>query len=606
MAVNRVHTVKTSVALPYVSNNSAVSTDPLFESGYNVMTDMRGIVGPYPGFNSSLETVASTFQNLKRTFIWKKWNGGSYIAMFCDIVGGVATVWKYEIGVDSSAVQIWTSTSAEPFDFVDANNWVYFGNGTDMRKYSGSGITTKKWGLVAPLNAPGITSVAGVLSPYSGYYWLITSYDSRTGHESSPSSLSTCSGVIAGKNFNITWAAADIDSDADTVRIYRTTDGGSTNPIQMAFVGSAAVGAGTFTDSILDAALSATTFAPATFRNDPPPPAKGFCKYASRIYMFSGDKLYYTGREEIANGVTFDCVPGGLDGNYARFDGEITAVAPRDTGVAVFLARKIWAYDGATLDTQYPYLLLDRRGVQNRTNVTSLGSTIIWFDTALQVWLDGQEISQPIRPDLQSLNPNNVSISVHLSGVYHWIVVCDSASGKLWTYDLDTGIWMVPALKNAAFVYSSNTSDEVIDLLIARNASKVLKMTPAAYLDDGASYSSAVTTNLWDMTPQQGPDWRGSVEYIGIESNATRPSTCTLLIDDDPDFGTYKQLATANQEDSFLRVTGTALKETHFMGNPDPNSYSGRRCSFGLTWADSTTGWRWYSLDVAIHPADGQ
>jgi hypothetical protein len=603
LAEDYVHRVLTNVALPYKTFNSAVSTDPLFEAGINVMTNQKGESAVFPGFADALEAVATAFTSLQRIFIFKKWNNGPYIAMFSDLSGGLAKVYKYAIGVDVSASLIFTSASSETFDFIDDNNWVYFGNGTEMMKFDGTLL--KSWGLIAPLNAPTIgTSGTGITAYAGGWYYVITSFDSVTGHESSPSDLSACTANVSNKTINVSWTPADIDQYADEVRIYRTTDGGSTNPLQMALVATVAKGTGTYADTTLDANLSAVTFAPATFRNDPPPPAKGFAKYSGRIYMFSGDTVYFTGREEIANGVPFDCVPGGLDGNYARFDGQIEGLGSRQEGVAIFLGRKIWALDGATLDTMYPYLLLDRRGALYRSAITSLGTSIAWFDTSHQVWLDGAEIGKDIRPDLLNIDPTQVSLTVHISGEYHWLILCDKARGRLFVFDLDTQQWMPPRQCGAKFVYSNNTSDTQIDLLIARNGTKVLKMTPATLTDDGTAYTSFATTNLWDMTPQQSPEWRGWCRHIGIESNQTIPDTCSLLVDDDPDFAAYTPLTT--QQEAPLRKPGTYIKETWFMGEFLDTTPGGRRVSFRLDWSDSTTNWKWLSLDVAIEPAVGQ
>jgi hypothetical protein len=600
MAVSLYHKVISNTALPYITYDTPVSTDPMINSGLNVMTSARGFMQQYPGFATAL--ASNTFGGLERFHIWKKWTAtGSYIAMYSDLVGGVATVWKQELGVDAAAVLIWTSTSAEPFDFTDNNNFCYFGNGTDMKKYDGT--TVYKWGLATPTAAPSVgTSGTGISAYAGGWYYLTTAYRSIDAHESSPLEVSACTGSVSNKQIDITWLSADYDSEADYVRIYRTTDGGSTNPIQMALVAQVLKSALTYADTKTDAQLSATTFAPPLYRNDPPPAAKGFAKYAGRIYMFANDTVYFTGREEISNGVPFDCVPGGLDGNYARFDGEITGVAPRASGIAVFLARKIWALDGATLDTMYPYLLLDRRGAHTRTNIISLGNTVIWFDSAKQVWMDGEEIGKDIRPDLEALDPNNVSIAVHLSGQYHWLLVCDSASGQLWTYDLDTQQWMPPRSCGAEYVYSMNTTDSSIDLLIARNGTRVLKMTPATFTDDGTSYNSNIVTTLFDMAPAANPDFNGWCRSLGIESNATQPSAGYVLVDDDPDFATFSTALTQNTETNFLRKTGTYIRESQWMAPIDDTNPSGKRCAFRIEW-NSLTDWKLYGLDVAIQPA---
>jgi hypothetical protein len=109
---------------------------------------------------------------------------------------------------------------------------------------------------VAPA-APTIGLVAGTLSTYAGGYYYVGTYgNSISGHESSPSPLSTCTGNFAAKNPKITWVASP-DPQVDTYNIYRTTDGGASTPSEMGFVATVPVGTLTYTDSIPDGSLSA-------------------------------------------------------------------------------------------------------------------------------------------------------------------------------------------------------------------------------------------------------------------------------------------------------------------------------------------------------------
>lgn len=772
MSVTYGHHVLTNVALPYVSWNNAVSTDALFEKGQNVMTDKRGISLPYPGFNASVETNPTNFSNIQNIECWRT-TAGTYIVMISDLAG-VAKVYKYEIGVDTSAVLLFTSASANTFTFrpIEGQGWCYFGNGTEMMQYNGAAL--KRWGLNPPSSAPTITlasagsftinaaptgavratnvvtittttphglavgqkvAVAGVtdtsfnggftiatvpsstkftyaqtdvdatsgagtvtlsnisaaiatvtrtsnvvtlvttaahglsagmsitesgvtdssfngsftvstvvdpttityaqvaadatstggtiivssLTAYAGGYFYYmtgvddtqyTPYASRF-HESSVGKISPCTGNIVAKQITVGWAVADFDSYCNKVRIYRTTDGGGNDPTEMALVATVDIGNLAYTDTTLDDNLDPVTFAPALYRNDPPPPANVGATFGGRIYLYSGNSMYYTGREEISNGVQFECVPGSTqftnpvsDGNREYFNAQITAIAPRSTGVAVFTRREIWAWDGSTLDTMYPYLLLERRGAVNRASVVGLGNSVVWFDTANQYWMDGAEISVPIRPDLQSISQATVSATVHISGVYHWNILCDGASGTLFTYDLDQGQWFVPRLCGATFIWSGNTSDSNVDLIIARNGTKLLKMTPGQNKDDGADYSAYLITNLFDLSPEQQPTEAGDPSHMSVETNNAIPDRCSILIDDDPDFGTYQTLSTSQNAPN--RVPGGSLKETWFMAHPDPNAYRGRRVSYRLDWNKCSTNWTLYSIDCAVYPLVGQ
>lgn len=601
MAVNYAHRPMTDVALRYKPFNNVVSTDPLFEQGQNVMTDIRGMVTPFPGFNSAVENTPTVFKAVQNYYIWRRSNG-NYVVMVSDL-DTVAKVYKYEIGVDTSAVLLLTSASASPFGFVafEGLGWCYFGNGTEMKKYNGA--TMLPWGMTAPANAPLFSAVAGSLNTYAGgYFYRTTGYRTTDGHESSASSASACTGNQTSKNYTVTWNPADYDSSADKVRIYRTTDGGSDDPLEMALVATVDKATATYTDSTADGNLSATTFAPAFFRNDPPPASTPGCSFGGRIYLFNGSKMYFTGREEIANGVAQDCVPGGLDGNNETWDGNITNIVPMANGVSVFTRRRIWGWFGSALDTMYPQMLLDRRGAVGQFAITAIGNSVAWLDTAAQVWLDGQEIGVDIRPDLVGIDQTRASLAVHISGQNHWLILCDGGNKKLFVYDLDAQRWFPPVTAGSAkFVYSGNTADNTVSCVIAKNGTKLLKMTPGSFLDDGADYSAFIKTNLFDMTPVQNPDDLGSPAHLSVETNATYPDTCKVLIDDDPDTATYTDIST-NRQDAPMRNQGTNLKESWFMASPQDGVTAGRRVSYYLGWNKCSTNWALYGIDPAFQP----
>src|SRR4051812_36346142 len=128
------HHTFSNTALPYVSNSSALSTDPQYISGsHDAITNIRGEAVKRDGFAAAVEALSRSFSALKRIYTFQKW-AGTFYAMFCDVSGGVAKVYKYAYGVDSTSVLIFTSSSSEPFDFVFSNNTCYFGNGVDVNK----------------------------------------------------------------------------------------------------------------------------------------------------------------------------------------------------------------------------------------------------------------------------------------------------------------------------------------------------------------------------------------------------------------------------------------------------------------------------------------
>jgi hypothetical protein len=113
------------------------------------MTSFKNYTERRPGFDVGLEPTPTTFTDpIVRTFTWRRWGGTFYIMLCTTALGSVAKVWKLALGTDTSFVLIWTSLSAEPFDFVVSNNFCFFGNGKDMKKFDGTTVT--KWGIFAP------------------------------------------------------------------------------------------------------------------------------------------------------------------------------------------------------------------------------------------------------------------------------------------------------------------------------------------------------------------------------------------------------------------------------------------------------------------------
>src|SRR6185437_6036956 len=143
-------------------------------------------------------------------------------------------VYKFKFGVDSTASLIHTcTTSNTPFYFVVSNQTCYFGKddvANEMWKYDGT--TLNKWGIAKPAAAPSISLSAGSLDITVGWYYRYGYGDSATGHLSTLSDLSTCTGKGTSQQVGVTVVASG-DTQVDQIRVFRTTDGGSTDPSEM-------------------------------------------------------------------------------------------------------------------------------------------------------------------------------------------------------------------------------------------------------------------------------------------------------------------------------------------------------------------------------------
>ena len=149
--------------LPYISYTSPVNESPHFCLGsQNVMASQIGYLEKRPGFSQKVSGTTGFSQTINRIFTWRRWSGSFFIMISVED-GGVAKVLKLEVGVDTNFNLIWTSTTDVPFDFVVSDNFCFFGNSTDMRKFDGTKVT--KWGCDPPPAAPEIAFIQGSLPP---------------------------------------------------------------------------------------------------------------------------------------------------------------------------------------------------------------------------------------------------------------------------------------------------------------------------------------------------------------------------------------------------------------------------------------------------------
>lgn len=598
------HRYFTSTAFPYAPYGSPTSTDPSFEDGRNVLTTIKGFCERRPGVLALEAGTPVTFTSLRRLFVWRRWNG-DFIVMANDVTGSTSVVYKMNLTSDTTFTAIHTdSSSTNPFDFVIANNFVFFGNGTsgNMKKYDGTTVTN--WGIAAPSAAPTIAANgAGTLDATVGYYYVYTYGNSSTGHISGPSPVSANTGTFTNNDRDVT-VTASTDAQVDEIHIYRSTDGGS--GIYFEIAGSPFTNtAGPHTDATADADLSSTA-APTSGFNDPPPAAYGFIFYANRIWMIDAttrNRVWFTGWEEISNGVAEECVPSGSAGNYYAYDAEVNGLAPVEDGVLKFTASKIFKVRGDSLDTFFRRTFAEGLGLRERAAMARMGKMVAWLDSSSTVWAtDGyqlQEIGVPIRSDISSITHGTSSMAFYAGKTFRWLLLSDG--DLVWTFDVDREMWMPPWTCSARCLAAGETAEGVFDLLIGLNGTRAGKFAPigASYSDLGTTYSAYAITNLVEIIPKPQPGRLGAVEYIGIETNNKEPSV-SLLVDDDPELAAHTAVLAVR--DAELRTQGTHTKDRwHHVRKP-----AGRRVSVRLDWPDENSAFEWYTMDIAYNEVGGR
>lgn len=589
--------------LPYRSYTDITSDQPNMVLGsQNILTTSQQLMERRPGFSDPVEASPTTFTAVSRTLWWSIWGGTRFLHIVNDISGGASKVYKLENGVDANYVLIFTSSAATPFDFVVSNNTLFMGNGTDMRAYSGTGSTTYKWGITKPVALVSVgTTGTGITSLAGGWFYRVTYWDANTSHESSTSGLSPCTGNVSNVGITLPLVAS-AESRVTHIRVYRTTDGGSTDPTLMQEItGSPFTNAtGSVTDTTADSALSTRT-APGTITNDPPTACSKLCVYGGRIWGAANATTYFSAYEELTGGgVPEECWPSGLTGNNYPWPNEVNAQAPLPDGIAVWTAGKIWKVEGTQRNNFARVPLLERRGARNQNAVAALGGSVAWLDTSSQVFLDGQEVGFDIRNDIKNIDHSQAYLTPHIQGRFHWLCLLDGANNKLYVLDMDQQAWLPPFALASGSTASGLTSGEHssgnVVLTIALGKTKTYSLNPAVYNDAGNAYSPVCRVNLLKL----GDDKKtGVLDGINVETDSHIASDVGYLLDDDPTItGASFTSIKNNEADPTGREQGINLVEKFYKVQSAP---AAKRASAQIKWPTTDANFTCYTITIGPH-----
>lgn len=427
-----------------------------------------------------------------------------------------------------------------------------------------------------------VSASAGTMSATVGYQYVFTYGNSNTGHISSPTPVSASTGVFTNKLKVTITLTASTDPQVNQIHLYRTTDSatglGGQNYFELP-TSPYPNSSGNVDDAATDSALNAFSIAPIPTFNDPPIPIQGMVYFSGRIWGFTGNKVWFSGLEEITVGVPEESFPSGVAGNFWAFDQPVKGLGIAGIGdgqvIVVFCPGRIYSISGNTLDTFRRSSVSNRRGCRNLATVTMIGGMCAWLDTANQIWAtDGnslQELSVPIRPDLDGITQANCSMTFHTDGRFHWLVF--STGAKLIVYDIDQEQWMPPWSFACQYLFSGEKTAGNYELMAAK-PTKTLQMSETTFKDNGATYQPIIKTNLFSIVPDFGkrfsyiaagsydePTRTGAGVYLGIDNNGKTFSDVLVVIDDDPTQATYISQATNLQDTgvTFNRANGNYI-----------------------------------------------
>jgi len=470
-----------------------------------------------------------------------------------------------------------------------------------------TGITITSPG-VGYTSAPTVLITTGGNSAFTGYFYGYT-YTTIYGHESNMSPLSLSTGLFTDQIVNVAYTAST-DPQVNGINIYRTLDGGSQAPDVMQLVnvsGPLPNTTSSFNDATLDIDLGLQT-GPALLRNSPPTPCIGFVLWNNRIWGFQNGTTFFSGNEEIANGVAEEAWPSGEDGNFFNWPERVMGMAPTPDQLAVGLSSQFWQVSGDSLDTFRIGLLLDERGVKGVTGIKSVGSDVIWQDRSRQLWTaNNGEVGMPIRPDLATVDPSQSFVGMHVQNDYHWLYCLDPANSKLYLYDIDLGIWNTPWVVPGAVAITSGEVTVGNVLLIVAFANGLicwLDESNIFYNDNNTTYGENLVTNLvpcgtsGDATNRNRQEV-GTPKQLEFETGPRLLDSVALLLDEDP---TY---ANANWRDQLqgattptYQVPGQSLIKTEYKASYSMQSAQRAAIQFGFNV--STTPWTIYSMALAF------
>lgn len=587
-----------NVALPYITNASVIESRPHLISGStDLLQTVQNTLIKRPGFPTYTADSYGANPEIVRWFTWQRWGGGFYV-MICviDATAGSSKVYKQLVGTDATFQLIHTdATSSEPFDFEESNNHVFFANGTDMKKYDGT--TVSNWGITAPTAAPTATDDgAGNVPGAIGHYWAFAYCNSSTGYISDLSPVSVVR-ATANRDWSISGARCT-DAQCDQVRVYRVEDGGTVLlELSNSPIANPGAGAWTVVDNDADASLQQSKPAALAGVNAKPTSLKGVKFWNGRMWGFKEDRVWFSTAEENTNSVPEECF-GQERTNSRSFGAQVLGLGRTRDFLLVFTTRGIRRIGGDTLATLSYTTLSETAGVRNRATIAEFDNVVAWLDISNTVQItDGysipeDDISLPIRPDIESITHASASMAFYSTGKYKWLVLCDGGASKLRVYNANLKMWAPPwSITTLESVGVGQTAAGTMKLFVGKGG-KPLAVSHSSYQDDGSSYTGVLFTNLFPIN-SENPTGVSDLEYVGFEKSSVAFDEVAYLVDESPSGATYTSIF-ANQADPPYRTQGTNLKDLWYWSR----SPAAQRVSIKASWAAGTDAFTLYSIDV--------
>lgn len=410
------------------------------------------------------------------------------------------------------------------------------------------------------------THSAGAQAIYKDGYWGASGYQvtvdlgwrysyaykSRLGHkscrapfETNPDKVPSDTGAFSNQCPEIAISGLPADTvNVPQISIYRTTDGGGalfflqdvTNTgSSLTYADNQLAGLASTVNPQPDELLDSSNVAPSRISNLPPPPvappkvagtdaieaSSPLAYYAGRIWYWVNNHLFYSGDEEITEGIPEESFPGGTFGNFYRAKHPGLNVHATTEALYAWTGKDTYVVRGQNRKTFSFDKLISGVGMANHPRaVTSIGDKVIWLTQDYRlVAARGDNLvvlSDDLGNDLLTwASASNADVEVHYFAEREkeYIVVNvvnkTSLTSRQFVYDIklsekaDIHWWNTPwTIQNSAAVsdrvYESDPRRYLVFFAWNGTTGQLIQWdsSEATVQDAGTSYSWDATFNL--------------------------------------------------------------------------------------------------------------
>jgi len=624
----------TDLVLPYdVTTKELANASPRIVDGLNMYVTLGGKLSLAPGLSDVGADVLPG--RCDRLVLYETIETPPKIFVLASV--DIAGSWGvYYMRLDASSA--WTSLgtlrdqniSRRPHEMSVAGGRVYIKAFPDSSSdkygsiiFDGSGSTPHvyPWGLPSPtlaarINATSWSASTNPMTVYLGwqyvYCWVsITGqYSNRSPLESDPSATSNTGPRTNVKPQVYPYGHADT-TNIPYIAIFRTTDGGGTFYFldQIANTGAGYIAyednrrvPTTTDDPKTDMQLDTSNIAPSLTTNTVPPPvgpkhvigtdtvevSSKIAYYARRFWYGIGTRLYFSGQEEILNGVPEESwpSPNGFRGNYFILRGQIRMLQETNSGLYVITSNEILRVTGQDLTNfNINQIVSDTAGAAGHPHaITTYRDTVVFLSSDLQVVSVStaqypQVLSVPLGSSIRDLLTSNTEVIMDTFSRdgNAWLVVAvvnrSSPSGtKFFVYDTVRGIWFTPWGKHVScFSFGRLRENDARNHLVCTTwdlaTARLCVLDFDAFSNLDQAYAPTFTTNLF-MVPS------------GNHINALRqPAHHPML-----SFLMTERTKFTGDIDPVLQYRLDEFSGTIYTGTPKDPPFIKQRDSYNVKW----------------------